>query len=114
MYILKPLLGPAFKHVTDFGANFDRLDLHQAVNESKVEGYKEKALRVFWVFDLLWPSIPSLPAKKPWSQAFAQFLFLIFLQHNLRDRANKTCVFISKKNTPTHFVMEKLSIYLRL
>jgi hypothetical protein len=50
------------------------------------------------VFDLLWPPIPSLPAKalKP---GVCPVLFLIFLQHHLWDHANKTRVFIREKNT---------------
>ena len=50
------------------------------------------------MFDLLWPPIPSLPEKaiKP---SICSVLFLIFLQHHLRDCANKTHIFVSTKNT---------------
>ena len=48
------------------------------------------------MLDLLWPPIPSLPEKAPKPSVFPG-LFLIILQHQLRDRANKLHVFFSKK-----------------
>ncbi len=39
---LKPLLGPAFLTFTDLGANFDRLDVHRAVQDKQKRSRKLK------------------------------------------------------------------------